>query len=94
MIEQWLRQDIERGFANNATRIVITDAKSEGAFMRQYIPSEYPVIEADGDHSAASRSLEKLPRIPLTKVAVSGSSYFWVSRTASLTATFIGTSST
>ena len=53
MIEQWLRQDIERGFANNATRIVITDAKSEGAFMRQYIPSEYPVIEADGDQAEA-----------------------------------------
>lgn len=53
MIEQWLKKDIEKCFAHNATRIVITDSKREGAFMRSLIPSEYPVIDADGDQAEA-----------------------------------------
>lgn len=53
MITQWLKQDIERCFEHHATRIVITDAKSDGDFLRALIPSEYPVILADNDQAEA-----------------------------------------
>jgi len=53
MIKEWLKQDIERLLQHKATRIVITDAHKEGVFIRDLIPSEYPVIEADGDQAEA-----------------------------------------